>query len=111
MVLGPPVSTWDLVRAELKDHFEIETLQLISVGTNPKILFYDDAAIVRDFSMKQIEQGKDVVVITHSYSAIPVGDAVKGYRGARGRRRANPAESRHKSTSPPWKGSKSGKLD
>lgn len=71
-------SCWDLLRAELKQNFDTEVIQLGSVGDNADTTHYDDAKQIGSFLDRLFLQDKDVVVITHSYSAIPVGDALEG---------------------------------
>lgn len=71
-----PSSTWDKVRAELEQEFETIAPQLISVGDDPTMNSQDDAAQLSMVMHTLAKQGRDIVVVTHSYGAIPTGDAI-----------------------------------
>ena len=64
--------------------YEIRALHLPSVGleTGPREgeppTMYDDAAFIAKETEKLADEGKDVVLISHSYSGVPVTESSKG---------------------------------
>lgn len=61
--------------------YEAETVQLPSVGRRdplPAATMDEDAVAVRQVALKYLGQGKDVIIITHSYGGIPGTEAVRG---------------------------------
>jgi hypothetical protein len=60
--------------------YELSIANLKTVGKKPGPLptIYDDAAAIAEEVTKFADEGKDVVIIAHSYGGIPTSEAVKG---------------------------------
>ncbi|PVH95968.1 alpha/beta-hydrolase [Periconia macrospinosa] len=77
---SPPV--FDLVRADLKSRgFPSAAVKLVSVNpTDPKTQgAAEDAAAVRGEIEKLVNDGKEVIVVCHSYGGVPTAMGVEGY--------------------------------
>ncbi|KAF2103363.1 alpha/beta-hydrolase [Rhizodiscina lignyota] len=73
--------------------YDAKSLELPSVGTGPPVQSFDaDVAAVRALVLLEIEKGRDVIVVAHSYGGAPTSEALKGTgtkdREAKGRRGA-----------------------
>ncbi|CEL06415.1 hypothetical protein ASPCAL07520 [Aspergillus calidoustus] len=73
-------STWERVAALLRTQvYPVETLTLPSAGGPTSTTVADDAAYIQKRYLDDlIYQGKDVVVVMHSYGGIPGTESVKG---------------------------------
>jgi hypothetical protein len=59
--------------------YQVEALSLVSVGAEPPVKSLDpDVQHIRSIIIPMIEQGKDVVVVMHSFGAVPGSSALKG---------------------------------
>ncbi|PWY83368.1 hypothetical protein BO70DRAFT_361485 [Aspergillus heteromorphus CBS 117.55] len=67
--------------------YDIHTLRLPSVGPNPgestshlpnPPTMYDDAAAIAREIAQRAEQGKEVIVVGHSYGGVPVAQSIEG---------------------------------
>ncbi|KZF23477.1 alpha/beta-hydrolase [Xylona heveae TC161] len=58
--------------------FPAVALQLPSVGGNDAVTMTDDASFIQQTTTTLVEEGKDVVLIMHSYGGIPGTESVKG---------------------------------
>ena len=74
----------EVVDAVAKD-YSIKALHLPSVGLAPKTpregappSMYDDAAFIAKEAEKLADEGKDVILVAHSYGGIPVSESTKG---------------------------------
>lgn len=73
-----PPTCWDAVTTFLPSHKTI-TLSLPSVATNsPTATFLDDITAVRNAILSETTQGNDVILVVHSYGALPGHSAAKG---------------------------------
>lgn len=73
-----PASTFSPFISSLQNlGFEAEAHAMLAVG-HANISVEDDAAYIRSLLLPHIEAGKDVVVVTHSYSGVPAIGAVSG---------------------------------
>ncbi|KAL1967164.1 hypothetical protein VTN77DRAFT_3455 [Rasamsonia byssochlamydoides] len=70
---------FEKVMAQLKAlGYPTTTTQLPSVGGKVSTTMTDDAAHINKFLSQLVDDGKDVVLIMHSYSGIPGTESVKG---------------------------------
>ncbi|KAI0176149.1 alpha/beta-hydrolase [Hypoxylon sp. FL1284] len=73
-----------VIQGVAKEGYEIRALHLPSVGleTGPRPgqppTMYDDAAFIAKEALHLVEQGRDVVIVTHSYGGVPGTEAVRG---------------------------------
>ena len=72
---------YDSIRARLKAHgYESTAIPLPSVGGKPPIDdMSEDISAIRSAVAALVDQGKEVVLVSHSYSGFPVGDALEGF--------------------------------
>lgn len=75
---GPEI--FDEVRANLNERgYPTEAATLVTHGaTDPNIGLAEDVANVRSKIERLVEDGKDVVVVAHSYGGVPSSCAVEG---------------------------------
>ncbi len=73
-------AVYDGLRMNLAAHgYPSVAVSLPSVGANPPHYdFAGDVAAIRDAVTQLVEQGRNVVVVMHSYSGLPGGEALKG---------------------------------
>ncbi|EFQ34110.1 uncharacterized protein GLRG_09254 [Colletotrichum graminicola M1.001] len=71
---------FDMVRSDLSSRgYPTAAVTLASVGsTDPNLGLDADAAAVRVQVQTLVDEGRDVVLVAHSYGGIPVANAVKG---------------------------------
>ena len=57
-----------------------KAIKLETTGKKPGPLptIYDDAAVIRQVAAKLADEGKDVVLVGHSYGGVPATEAIKG---------------------------------
>lgn len=73
-----------IVNAVAAQGYEIRALHYPSVGlkTGPREgvppSMYDDAAFIAEETEKLADEGKDVVLIAHSYGGVPTSQSIKG---------------------------------
>jgi pimeloyl-ACP methyl ester carboxylesterase len=81
---------YDSIRARLSTHgYESTAVPLPSVGANPPTDdMSDDVYAIRSAAGTLLTQGKEVILVTHSYGGFPVGEALEGL-GGRGRDQKN----------------------
>jgi alpha-beta hydrolase superfamily lysophospholipase len=70
--------------------YDAKSLDLPSVGTGPPVQSFDaDVAAIRALVLLEIEKGRDVIVVPHSYGGAPTSEALQGLgkedREAKGR--------------------------
>jgi len=72
---------YDIAVDKLKAQgYEVHVVNMPSVGRKePTPNMNDDSSAIGAELDKLVEQGKDVLVISHSYSGIPVSEGVKGF--------------------------------
>lgn len=78
-------SCWDLIREKLSKHsYSSVAVTLPSVGHKPAVKSHlEDTAVVRQELSRLIEQeGKEVILVMHSYGGVAGGGAVKGLERA-----------------------------
>ncbi|KAJ9494729.1 hypothetical protein H2202_009805 [Exophiala xenobiotica] len=65
---------------KLQEHqYEAVGVPLPSVDAKPPLPSWEkDAQAIRDVVLKNLDAGKDVITIAHSYGGVPMGEAVKG---------------------------------
>ena len=64
--------------------YSTEAVTLPSVGAEPVVQSYDeDVAAIQDVFLRLVNEGKGIVLITHSYSGLPGSDAVEGFSRAK----------------------------
>lgn len=76
-----PPGLYDNVVTDLRAKgYEVSNPQLETVGKKPgaATTMYDDAALIAGEAEKFADQGKDVVLIAHSYGGTPATESVKG---------------------------------
>lgn len=65
--------------AQLQKHgYDAETLHLPSAGRDFAANAYDDAAFIQQTTARLADQGKDLVLIMHSYGGVPGTESAKG---------------------------------
>ena len=76
-----PPATYDIAVDKLKAQgYEVHVVNMPSVSRKePTPDMHDDSAAIGAELDKLVEQGKDILVISHSYSGIPVSEGVKGF--------------------------------
>lgn len=68
-----------VIRALQTQGYETATAELASVGANPPLQTWtDDIANIRAVATSLADAGKSIVLVAHSYGALPSGEAVKG---------------------------------
>ncbi|KAG0647787.1 hypothetical protein D0Z07_6870 [Hyphodiscus hymeniophilus] len=74
---GP--NTWDKVTALLEaQQYKCITVDLPSANSDPSATLLDDVNAVRGPIVTETEQGRDVVVVVHSYGGFVGPSAIKG---------------------------------
>ncbi|KAJ6470536.1 Alpha/beta hydrolase fold-1 [Mycena sanguinolenta] len=75
-----PLSLYSAVISDLQSHgYSVHGVELETVGRREKApTMYDDAAVVASVASKLAEEGKDVVLVAHSYGGIVACQASKG---------------------------------
>ncbi|KAJ7342545.1 Alpha/beta hydrolase fold-1 [Mycena albidolilacea] len=75
-----PLSLYSAVIADLESHgYSVHGVELQTVGRREKApSMYDDAAAVASVASKLAEEGKDVVLVAHSYGGLVACEASKG---------------------------------
>jgi pimeloyl-ACP methyl ester carboxylesterase len=59
--------------------YQVEALNLVSVGAEPPVKSLDpDVQHIRSIIIPMIKQGNDVIVVMHSFGAVPGSSALKG---------------------------------
>lgn len=70
---------WSLVTSQLKEHqYPFHTVQLLSAGGDLATTVADDAAHIQKTTSKLVGDGKEVVLVLHSYGGIPGTESAKG---------------------------------
>ncbi|KAH3994116.1 hypothetical protein HBI55_146180 [Parastagonospora nodorum] len=60
--------------------YETATAELASVGANPGLQTWaDDVTNIQSVLAPLVDAGKRVIIIAHSYSSLPAGEAIKSY--------------------------------
>ncbi|KAL4952039.1 alpha/beta-hydrolase [Aspergillus filifer] len=60
--------------------FEAEPITLPSLGVSPTTSAYDDATFIRDRYLNPlIGEGKEIIIVAHSYAGVPGTECVKGF--------------------------------
>jgi alpha-beta hydrolase superfamily lysophospholipase len=69
-----------LAEAVKTQGLDITVVELATVGKKPgpNPTMYDDTAVIAAEVKKHVDQGKDVILIAHSYGGIPATEATKG---------------------------------
>ncbi|KAF2787983.1 alpha/beta-hydrolase [Melanomma pulvis-pyrius CBS 109.77] len=69
-----------VVSALASKGYPIHALPLVTVGKKPGIppSMHDDALLISQTATKYADEGKDVILIAHSYGGIPTTEAMKG---------------------------------
>ncbi len=78
-------SCWDATREELTKHsYPSVVVKLPSVGSNPPVASHheDTAAVRKELERVIVSEGKEVVLVMHSYGGIPGSEAVTGLEKA-----------------------------
>ncbi|KAF2705646.1 alpha/beta-hydrolase [Pleomassaria siparia CBS 279.74] len=59
--------------------YEIQVVAIVTVGKKPGMppSMYDDAAVISEAVTKYADEGKDVVLLAHSYGGIPITESMK----------------------------------
>lgn len=75
-----PLSLYSAVITDLESHgYSVHGVELQTVGRREKApSMYDDAAAVASVASKLAEEGKDVVLVAHSYGGLVACEASKG---------------------------------
>ncbi|KAJ6470527.1 Alpha/beta hydrolase fold-1 [Mycena sanguinolenta] len=75
-----PLSLYAAVISNLQSHgYSVHGVELETVGRRDKApSMYDDAAVVASITSKLAEEGKDVVLVAHSYGGVVACEASKG---------------------------------
>lgn len=70
----------DVIAHVANEGYSIQALRLPSVGykTNVPGTMQNDAAFIASEILKQADEGKDVVLIAHSYGGLPATESTKG---------------------------------
>jgi len=77
--------TWDKVDSFLeKDGYKCLPLALKSASSNASATFLDDVTVVRDTIVAETTQGRDVVVVAHSFGGVVGPSAIKGLTRPKG---------------------------
>jgi pimeloyl-ACP methyl ester carboxylesterase len=76
----PPVLYEDVASVLRSSGYEVHIVSHRSIGTpySPPPTMYDDAAQIHDLLVSLADQGKEVVLVMHSYGGMPGTEAVKG---------------------------------
>ena len=81
-----PAYLYDNVIAALTANgYEAQTIEMPSVGrkgSSPAATMAEDAAHIQSATSKLANEGKDVILVTHSYGGVPGTESVKGIRKA-----------------------------
>jgi pimeloyl-ACP methyl ester carboxylesterase len=82
----------DVITHVASEGYAVQALHLPSVGykTNVPGTMQDDAAFIASEISKHANEGKDVVLIAHSYGGIPATESIKGLSKAERQRQGNP---------------------
>lgn len=74
-------STWDLIIPKLEAlSYPSSAIQLpTSNPSKPNLTPYDDAAAIHEVMIQLLDDGKEVVIIAHSYGAVPSLLAIEGH--------------------------------
>ena len=89
---APPHFYDDILKLVTDKGYEMQVVQLRTVDKKPGPLptVYDDAAHIASLATEWADEGKDIVLISHSYGGTPTSQAVKGLskkeRAAEGRK-------------------------
>jgi len=71
--------TWDKIASLLEaQQYKCIRVALLSTGSDPSATFLEDVTAARDLIVAEITQGRDVVVVVHSYGGIVGSSAIKG---------------------------------
>ncbi|KAJ7185438.1 Alpha/beta hydrolase fold-1 [Mycena filopes] len=75
-----PLEYYEPVIADLRAHgYSVHGVELETVGRREKAAtMYDDAAAIAAVASRLVDEGKDVVLVPHSYGGIPACEASKG---------------------------------
>lgn len=75
-----PESYTDVITHVASEGYPIQALQLPSIGykTNVPGTMQDDAAFIACEISKHADEGKDLVLIAHSYGGLPATESIKG---------------------------------
>jgi len=74
-----PVDSWNKLTSLLEARqYKCVCVASPSAQSNPEATFYDDVVAVRKAIEAETTQGRDVVVIVHSYGSLPGNSAAKG---------------------------------
>ncbi|KAJ7185380.1 Alpha/beta hydrolase fold-1 [Mycena filopes] len=75
-----PLKYYEPVIADLKAHgYSVHGIELETVGRRDKAPgMYDDAAAIAALATRLADEGKDVVLVPHSYGGVPTCEAAKG---------------------------------
>jgi pimeloyl-ACP methyl ester carboxylesterase len=73
------ISTWDKVASLIEEQqYNCVRVALPSTTSNPSTTFLEDIEAVRDAIVAETTQGRDVVVVVHSYGGAVGASAIKG---------------------------------
>ncbi|KAK0636663.1 Alpha/Beta hydrolase protein [Bombardia bombarda] len=76
---GYPVETWHKIVTLMEaEQYKCVPVRLLSSASNAAATFLDDIQAVRSAILAETTQGRDVVVVVHSYGALPGHSASKG---------------------------------
>lgn len=76
---GHSPSTWDKLTSRLEaHHYKCIAVALPSTASNPSATFLDDVTSVRNAILAETSQGRDVVLVVHSYGGAVGPSAAKG---------------------------------
>lgn len=96
---GP--ETWDQVASLLKEKgFKCVAVELPSTLSDPSATFYDDVQAVRRPITEETTQGRDVVVVVHSYGSIVGCSAVKDFTRPKDKDESPPSTEATPATTP-----------
>jgi pimeloyl-ACP methyl ester carboxylesterase len=75
-----PISLYTTVISDLESHgYAVHGVELQTVGRREKAPgMYDDAAVVASLASRLTDEGKDVVLVAHSYGGVVACEAAKG---------------------------------
>ncbi|RDL30686.1 Uncharacterized protein BP5553_10031 [Venustampulla echinocandica] len=72
-------ATWDKTASLLEaEQYKCVRVSLPSAAPNPSATFFGDVEVVRNAIMAETTQGRDVVVVVHSYGGMVGNSAIKG---------------------------------
>ncbi|RFU25492.1 hypothetical protein B7463_g10845, partial [Scytalidium lignicola] len=76
---GHNASVWDKVTSRLENQqYNCVRVALPSAASNPAATFLDDVTVVRNAILAETIQGRDVVIVVHSYGGAVGVSAIKG---------------------------------